>query len=108
MGKDMGATKAAARSQFVPEPARPRGGKTRYGFDFRHSAVISFLYELPTIPGIQEQLGEHFFGGWQMNGIVVLRSGPAVHDHAGQHDQHHRGARPPGSPEQWRARQSDG
>ncbi len=49
--------------------------KTRYGFDFRHSAVISFLYELPTIPAFKDNIGKHIFGGWQMNGIIQLRSG---------------------------------
>ncbi len=49
--------------------------KTRYGFDFQHSAVISFLYELPTPGALNKGFGKHIFGGWQMNGIVVLRSG---------------------------------
>lgn len=49
--------------------------KTRYGFDFRHSAVTSFLYELPTPASFAGGPGKHFFGGWQVNGIVVLRSG---------------------------------
>ena len=49
--------------------------KTRYGFDFRHSAVISFLYELPTIPTFRDNFGKHIFGGWQINSIIVLRSG---------------------------------
>ncbi len=49
--------------------------KTRYGFDFQHSAVISFLYELPTPAALNKGAAKHIFGGWQMNGIVVLRSG---------------------------------
>ena len=49
--------------------------KTRYGFDFQHSAVISFLYELPTPGALNQGAAKHIFGGWQMNGIVVLRSG---------------------------------
>lgn len=49
--------------------------KTRYGFDFQHSAVISFLYELPTPAALNKGFGKQIFGGWQMNGIVVLRSG---------------------------------
>src|SRR6185503_16141051 len=45
--------------------------KTRYGFDFRHSAVISFLYELPA-PGLLGQgAAKYVFGGWQVNGITV-------------------------------------
>jgi len=49
--------------------------KTRYGFDFQHSAVTSFLYELPTPGALNKGAGKHIFGGWQMNGIIVLRSG---------------------------------
>jgi hypothetical protein len=49
--------------------------KTRYGFDFRHSAVINFLYELPAPGPLGEGVAKYFFGGWQTNGIVVLRSG---------------------------------
>jgi hypothetical protein len=49
--------------------------KTRYGFDFQHSAVISFLYELPTPAALNKGVGKQIFGGWQMNGIIVLRSG---------------------------------
>ncbi len=56
-------------------PRNRAAEKTRYGFDFRHSAVISFLYELPTIPAFKDNIGKHFFGGWQMNSITVLRSG---------------------------------
>ncbi len=56
-------------------PRNRAAEKTRYGFDFRHSAVTSFLYELPTLPAFKDNFGKHIFGGWQMNGIVVLRSG---------------------------------
>jgi carboxypeptidase family protein/TonB-dependent receptor-like protein len=49
--------------------------KTRYGFDFRHSAVASFLYELPAPGLLGAGFAKHIFGGWQTNGIVVLRSG---------------------------------
>jgi hypothetical protein len=49
--------------------------KTRYGFDFRHSLVTSYLYELPTLPMFKDNPGKYIFGGWQMNGIIQLRSG---------------------------------
>jgi hypothetical protein len=49
--------------------------KTRYGFDFQHSAVISFLYELPTIAAFRDNAAKHIFGGWQVNSIIVLRTG---------------------------------
>ncbi|HQR31752.1 MAG TPA: TonB-dependent receptor [Blastocatellia bacterium] len=56
-------------------PKNRAAEKTRYGFDYRHSAVINFLYELPTISAFKDNVGKHIFGGWQMNGIVVFRSG---------------------------------
>ena len=56
-------------------PINRAAEKTRYGFDFQHSAVISFLYELPTPAALNKGFGKQIFGGWQMNGIVVLRSG---------------------------------
>jgi hypothetical protein len=56
-------------------PRNRAAEKTRYGFDFRHSAVASFLYELPTPGPLGAGVAKHIFGGWQTNGIVVLRSG---------------------------------
>ena len=56
-------------------PRNRAAEKTRYGFDFRHSAVISFLYELPTPGALNSGPAKYVFGGWQTNGIVVLRSG---------------------------------
>jgi hypothetical protein len=49
--------------------------KTRYGFDFRHSAVVSFLYEVPVLDAFRDNAAKYFFGGWQLNSIVVLRTG---------------------------------
>lgn len=49
--------------------------KTRYGFDYRHSAIISFLYELPTPGAFSTGPGKAIFGGWQVNTITALRSG---------------------------------
>ncbi|MFN7930632.1 MAG: TonB-dependent receptor [Blastocatellia bacterium] len=49
--------------------------KTRYGFDFQHSAVLSFLYELPTLAAFKDNAAKHVFGGWQLNSITVLRTG---------------------------------
>jgi hypothetical protein len=56
-------------------PRNRAAEKTRYPFDFRHSAVISFLYELPAPGPLNEGFAKFIFGGWQTNGIVVLRSG---------------------------------
>jgi hypothetical protein len=49
--------------------------KTRYGFDYRHSAVMNVLYEVPTLPWFSDNAGRYIFGGWQANAIVVLRTG---------------------------------
>ena len=56
-------------------PRNRAAEKTRYGFDFQHSAVTSFLYELPTISAFRDNFGKHVFGGWQVNSIIVLRTG---------------------------------
>jgi hypothetical protein len=76
MGEGYGRNEGGgAVSNSYQNPKNRAAEKTRYGFDFRHSAVISFLYELPTIPAFKDNIGKHIFGGWQTNGIVVLRSG---------------------------------
>ncbi len=56
-------------------PRNRAAEKTRYGFDFRHSAVVSFLYELPTPGSLNQGVGKFVLGGWQINSIVQLRSG---------------------------------
>ncbi len=56
-------------------PRNRAAEKTRYGFDFRHSLITNFLYEIPTLPMFRDNPGKHIFGGWQTNGIIQLRSG---------------------------------
>ncbi len=56
-------------------PRNRAAEKARYGFDFRHSMVTNFLYEIPTLPAFRDNPGKHIFGGWQTNGIIVLRTG---------------------------------
>jgi hypothetical protein len=76
MGEGYGRNEGGGAIQNTYQNPRNRAAeKTRYGFDFRHSAVISFLYELPVIGAFRDNAAKHLFGGWQMNGIVVLRSG---------------------------------
>lgn len=76
MGEGYGRNEGGgAVSNSYQNPKDRAGEKTRYGFDFRHSAVINLLYELPTIPAFKDNFGKHIFGGWQMNSIIVLRSG---------------------------------
>lgn len=76
MGEGYGRNEAGgAIPNSYQNPFNRAAEKTRYGFDFQHSAVISFLYELPTPAALNKGVGKHVFGGWQTNGIVVLRSG---------------------------------
>ena len=55
-------------------PRDRRTDRTRYGFDITHNAVANFVYELPFLRN-----GGGFmkaaFGGWQVSGIVTLRTG---------------------------------
>lgn len=53
-------------------------GKGPSGFDVRHRAVISSVYELPFGPGkpwLQEGLAAQIAGGWQLSGIITLTTG---------------------------------
>jgi len=60
--------------QRAQDPRRDRGrARGRHRFDQRHNLVGNFLYELPGA-NIDSAL-RHVIGGWQVNGIVSLRSG---------------------------------
>ena len=56
-------------------PRNRAAEKTRYGFDFRQSLILNFLYELPTLAAFKGNAGKHLFGGWQINSITQLRTG---------------------------------
>ena len=76
MGEGYGRNEAGgAIPNSYQNPKDRASEKTRYGFDFQHSFVFSSLYELPTISAFKDNAGKHFFGGWQVNGIMVLRTG---------------------------------
>jgi hypothetical protein len=49
--------------------------KGRVGFDARQSAVASFVYDVPAPKMLSQGVAGAFFGGWQTNGIITLRSG---------------------------------
>ncbi len=55
-------------------PRDRRADRTRYGFDITHNAVANFVYDLPFF-----KQGGAFtkaaFGGWQVSGILTLRTG---------------------------------
>jgi len=76
MGEGYGRNEGAGATQNTYQDPRNRAAeKTRYGFDYKHNAVFSFLYELPSISAFKDNAAKHIFSGWQMNGIVALRSG---------------------------------
>jgi hypothetical protein len=76
MGEGYGRNEAGGAIPNSYQNPRDRASeKTRYGFDFQHSMVFSTLYELPTISAFKDNAGKHIFGGWQVNGIMVLRTG---------------------------------
>ena len=56
------------------DPLDRRGSKARYQFDQRHNMVVNFVYELPFAKNYRG-LGGVLLKGWQMNGILSLRSG---------------------------------
>lgn len=57
-----------------PDPRNRSGGRGRFQFDQRHSAVLHFVYELP-FGGQLRGVAGALLKGWQMNGILSLRSG---------------------------------
>ncbi|HKQ80224.1 MAG TPA: TonB-dependent receptor [Blastocatellia bacterium] len=76
MGEGYGRNEGGGATQNTYQNPRDRAAeKTRYGFDYKHNTVISFLYEAPTIPAFRDNFAKHIFGGWQTTGIVALRSG---------------------------------
>jgi hypothetical protein len=55
-------------------PRDRRASRSRYGFDVTHNAVINFVYEMPFLKHFKGVPGA-VIGGWQMNGILTLRTG---------------------------------
>lgn len=52
-----------------------RSEKGRVGFDARHVAVMSFIYDVPVPNALKSGFAGAVFSGWQTNGIITLRSG---------------------------------
>jgi hypothetical protein len=57
------------------DPRNRAADKGVYPFDTKHNAVISWLYELPTVPAFRQGVARQIFGGWQANGIWTLHTG---------------------------------
>ncbi len=76
LGEGYGRNEAFGGTSNTWQNPRARGPeKGRYPFDVRHNAVANFLYEVPTFAGMKSGAGKYIFGGWQVNGIVTLRTG---------------------------------
>jgi hypothetical protein len=56
-------------------PRNRAAEKGRVGWDARHVAVMSFIYDLPAPQPLRRGVPGVFLGGWQANGILTLRSG---------------------------------
>ena len=56
------------------DPRNRAGSRGPYRFDQKHNLVVHFIYELPFARNMRGAPGA-FFKGWQMNGILSIRSG---------------------------------
>ena len=57
------------------DPRNRAADKGLYPFDEKHNAIISWLYEIPTVPAFRQGVARQIFGGWQANGIWTLHTG---------------------------------
>jgi hypothetical protein len=65
----------ATNNGSYQNPRNRAADKSVYPFDVAHNAVINFIYEIPTVPGLRNNFGRHILGGWQANGIWTMRTG---------------------------------
>ncbi len=56
-------------------PRNRAADKGRVGWDARHVAVMSFVWDVPTPTALSRGVAGAVFAGWQANGIITLRSG---------------------------------
>ncbi|MCS6951448.1 MAG: TonB-dependent receptor [Bryobacteraceae bacterium] len=56
-------------------PRNRAADKGRVGWDARHVAVMSFVWDVPAPATLSRGVAGAIFSGWQANGIVTLRSG---------------------------------
>jgi len=80
LGRSVDEGSQAVGSADFANSFQPRYGPDRhdnYGpsdFDVRHNVVFSYSYLIPT-PAAWTRAAQAFAGGWQVSGIVILRSG---------------------------------
>ncbi len=55
-------------------PRDRRSARSRYGFDVTHNAIVNFVYEPQFLTRFKGVTGG-IIGGWQVNGILTLRTG---------------------------------
>ena len=73
--KATGETSATQDGWFGQDPRNWRDGRgPLVEFDRRHVAVINFVYEFPWMKNARN-IGGAVLGGWQLNGLIGLRSG---------------------------------
>jgi hypothetical protein len=73
--KATGETSATQDGWYGQDPRNFRDGRgPLVEFDRRHVAVVNFVYELPWMKNARN-VGGMLLGGWQLNGIIALRSG---------------------------------
>jgi hypothetical protein len=56
-------------------PRDRAASKGRVGWDARHVAVMSFIWDVPSPASLARGAAGAVFAGWQANGIITLRSG---------------------------------
>ncbi len=56
------------------DPRNRRADRTRLGFDVTHNAAIHYIYEMPFLNRFKGVAGA-FLAGWQINGVLTLRTG---------------------------------
>jgi hypothetical protein len=62
-------------SNTYQDPYNRAAEKGRVGFDVTHNFVANFVYEIPTGDMFKKGIANAVLGGWQVNGIVTLRTG---------------------------------
>jgi len=77
LGEGYGRNEGAGyvNSGSYQDPRNRAADKGPYGFDVTHNAVVSWLYEIPTVPMARRGVANAVLGGWQWNGIWTVRSG---------------------------------
>ena len=86
---DLGCCGGSANPQDVARLDLNRSGTP---FHNRHRYTTDFVYELPFAKNASSRAVKHILGGWQISGIVELRTGTPIR--IGQHTSSSRGGRP--------------